>query len=160
MQPPPPMLSARPLHQVPALASTVAGWMLSEWPQWYGPGGPGDLAGDVAAFGRSDVVLPVGFVVFSGEQAIGFGALKRESIPSQAHLSPWAAAGFVLPSHRGQGVGAFLLQAMVSHAQQLGHARVYCGTSTAASLLQRAGWQCLAQIVHAGQPMGIYVSGG
>ncbi len=154
------MLTSRPLHQVPRLAATVSGWLLAEWPQWYGPDGPGNLAGDVQAFGRSETELPVGFVVFSGSEAIGFAALKQESIASHKHLSPWAAAGVVLPQYRGRGVGAFLLQAMVAHAGRLGYAQVYCGTSTAASMLQRAGWQLHEQIVHAGQPMGIYRSGG
>lgn len=153
------MLCVEPLSRCPALKPTVCTWLLSEWPTWYGEGGPGDLAGDVEAFARSDESLPVGFVVFKGHEPVGFGTLKPASIPSHGHLSPWAATGFVLPRHRSQGVGAFMLQAMVAHARNMGYPQVYCGTSTAASLLQRAGWHHLEQVTHAGKPLDIFRSG-
>ena len=79
-------------------------------------------------------------VVFEGQVPIGAGALKAQSIPSHSHLSPWAAAGYVLPPHRGRGVGAVLLQGLVAKAQALGYIHVYCGTSTAENLLTRSGW--------------------
>jgi GNAT superfamily N-acetyltransferase len=152
-------LSVQPLSQVPELKPTVSAWLLSEWPTWYGEGAPGDLVGDVEAFARSPSSLPVGFVVFMNEEPVGFGTLKQESIPSHTHLSPWAATGFVLPHHRGQGVGAFLLQALVANARAMGFRHVYSGTSTAVSLLQRAGWEEVEQVVHAGRPLTIFRSG-
>ncbi len=133
------MLSVQPLLRVPQLKQAVSDWLLSEWPAWYGEGAPGNIAGDVEAFAQSESSLPVGFVVFKGEEPVGFGTLKQESIPSHRHLAPWAATGFVLPHHRGQGIGAFLLQAIALHAKVMGYAHVYSGTSTAVSLLQRAG---------------------
>lgn len=141
------------------LVPLVSSWLVGEWPQWYGAGGPGDLQRDVRAFSASSSVLPIGIVVFSEGAPVGFGALKAESIPSHPHLSPWAAAGFVLPPHRGQGVGAHLLQALVAHAKTIGFPVVYCGTSTAASPLARYGWQLLESVTHAGRPLGIYRSG-
>ena len=50
------------------------------------------------------------------------------------------------------------LEAIVAHAKSLGFPHVYCGTSTAVSLLQRAGWNQIDQVVHAGKPMGIFRS--
>jgi GNAT superfamily N-acetyltransferase len=153
------MFTVEPLSRVPALKSMVSAWLLSEWPDWYGEGGPGNLASDVEAFSQSEASLPVGLVVFRGNEPVGFGTLKQESIPSHKRLSPWAATGFVPPQYRGQGIGAFLLQALVAHASSMGYAHVYCGTSTATSLLQRAGWSLLEQVDHAGKPLGIYCSG-
>jgi GNAT superfamily N-acetyltransferase len=141
------------------LKPLVSSWLLTEWPEWYASGGPGDLQRDVQAFGASPRDLPVGLVVLSGAEPIGFGALKQESIPSHPHLSPWAAAGYVLPTLRCQGIGAALLRALVSHATSLGHPVVYCGSSTAASLLERSGWRLHENITHAGKPLGIYCSG-
>jgi GNAT superfamily N-acetyltransferase len=154
------MLSTRLLPQVPSLKAAVSAWLLSEWPGWYGQGGPGDLEGDVHSFAKSESELPVGFVVFSGGEPIGFGALKQESIASHKHLSPWASAGYVLPAHRGRGVGAYLLQSIVAHARSMGYPHVYCGTSTARSLLQRAGWHQIERVVHAGKPLDIFRGGG
>ena len=153
------MLSVRPLYRCATLMPTVSDWLLCEWPSWYGKDGPGDHAADVAAFAQSESSLPVGFVVFAANEPVGFGALKQESIPSHKHLSPWAATGFVLPQYRRQGVGAFILQAIVAHARGMGYQQVYCGTSTAMSLLQRAGWRHMEQVVHAGKPLGIFSSG-
>jgi GNAT superfamily N-acetyltransferase len=141
------------------LVPLVSSWLLAEWPQWYGAGGPGDLQRDVGEFSASRNVLPIGMVVFSEGTPVGFGALKAESIPSHIHLSPWASAGFVLPAHRGKGIGATLLQALVAQAKAVGFQAVYCGTSTAASLLTRSGWQLLESVTHAGRPLGIYRSG-
>lgn len=141
------------------LVPLVESWLLSEWPEWYGSAGPGNLTADVAAFSASPTALPVGIVLFSAGKPVGFGALKSESIPSHAHLSPWAAAGYVVPSSRGQGMGAALLSALVAHAVALGYPAVYCGTSTATSLLERSGWQLLESVVHACKPLGIYRSG-
>lgn len=152
------MLSVAPLSRVPALKARVSAWLLSEWPAWYGREGPGDLDEDVEAFARSEDILPVGFVVFRVDEPVGFGSLKRESIPAHRHLSPWAASGFVVPKYRGQGIGAFMLRAITAHAQGMGYSQVYCGTSTAASLLARNGWQQVEQVIHAGKPLGIYRS--
>ena len=59
-------------------------------------------------------------------------ALKAESIASHRHLSPWAATGYVLPSHRGHGIGAQRLSwlLLLAEAGDLGFSHVYCGTST------------------------------
>src|SRR5688572_9185546 len=107
---------ARHRHLVPL----VAHWFVQEWPGWYGPGGRGDAAADVAAFARSETELPVGVVAFAGGEPVGAGALKPDSIPSHTHLAPWAAAGFVLPHFRGRGVGAQLLAGITQRAAQLG----------------------------------------
>ncbi len=152
------MLSFELLCHRRDLAPLVSSWLLAEWPAWYGSGGPGDLRRDVAAFAASPSALPLGLVVLSEQQPVGFGALKQQSIPSHASLSPWAAAGFVLPAHRGRGIGAALLQALASQAASMGYPAVYCGTSTATRLLERSGWQLQEAIVHAGKPLGIYRS--
>lgn len=150
------LLSFQPLFQVPHLKALVAAWLLSEWPDWYGVGGAGHLDSDVKALADSEAQLPVGIVAFDDGVPIGFGALKQESLSTHAHWAPWAAAGYVEPSRRGQGVGAALLRALAEHAKAMGYTGVYCGTSTAASLLRRAGWREIEQIVHAGKPLVIF----
>jgi GNAT superfamily N-acetyltransferase len=151
-------LSVEPLSRHPELAPLLAEWFVSEWPDWYGVGGQGDVTQDLRHFAASEVGLPVGFVVFINGTPVGAGALKTESIPSHKHLSPWAGAGYVVPNERGRGVGAALLRAMVAHAQELGYPHVYCGTSTADSLLQRSGWSAVEVIEHAGKPLTVFRS--
>ena len=148
--------SVEPLAQRPELVPLLAEWFVSEWPAWYGLGGQGNVTEDLKYFAASDVNLPVGFVVLINGTPVGAGALKTESIPSHKHLSPWAGAGFVVPEERGKGVGAVLLRAMVAHARALGYPYVYCGTSTAESLLQRSGWSAIEVIEHAGKSLTIF----
>jgi N-acetylglutamate synthase-like GNAT family acetyltransferase len=86
----------------------------------------------------------------------GAAALKAESIESHKHLSPWAAAGFVNPALRGQGIGLQLLHALEVQAQVLNFPRIYCGTSSAGTLLQRANWRHMERITHEGKALSIY----
>ena len=112
----------------------------------------------VHAFAASETLLPVGLLVFECGRPIGAAALKADSIPSHMHLGPWAAAGFVTPEHRGRGVGAFLLKGLVAKSQELGFSSIYCGTSTANSLLERTGWQLIETTRLQGKSLGIYRS--
>ncbi len=150
--------SVAPLARHRDLVPLVAKSFVSEWPAWYGVGGEGNVAEDLEHFAESETTLPIGFIVFSNETPVGAAALKIESIPSHNHLSPWAAAGFVVPELRGKGIGAIMLKAMVVHARRLGHPHVYCGTSTSESLLQRSGWSAIEAIQHAGKAMTIFRS--
>jgi GNAT superfamily N-acetyltransferase len=151
-------LSVEPLARHPGLVPLLAQWFVAEWPGWYGAGGPGNVLQDLRDFAASETRLPIGFVVFGDGAPAGAGALKAESIPSHRHLSPWAAAGFVVPQQRGRGIGAALLAAMVAHARALGYASVYCGTSTAGSLLRRSGWSAIEVTQHAGKALTVFRS--
>ena len=82
------MNTIQPLPQARHLMPIVSHWLLSEWPDWYGEAGPGDLSADVTAFAASALTLPVGFVAFDDGIPVGFGALKAESVPSHRHLTP------------------------------------------------------------------------
>lgn len=130
-------------------------WFESEWPSYYGANGPGNALEDLRAFANRGS-LPIGAVALRQGVACGVAALKPESIASHRHLSPWAAAGLVSPSERGKGIGSLLLAALEREAGKLGFPFIYCGTSTAESLLQRCQWQLMERIVHEGQGLGIY----
>ena len=108
------------------------------------------------AFAACDDALPVGMVAFEDNTPVGIAALKRESVPSRRHLGPWAGCGFVLPKHRGRGVGSLLLHAMARKADDLGYPNVYCATSTAESLLGRAGWFPMETTLHDGCALTIF----
>jgi N-acetylglutamate synthase-like GNAT family acetyltransferase len=100
--------------------------------------------------------LPRAVVAFADGEVCGVAALKRDSIASHAHLTPWAAAALVAPLRRGRGIGARLIAALEEEARGLGYTRIYCGTSTARSLLMRCGWELLEEITHEGESLGVY----
>jgi GNAT superfamily N-acetyltransferase len=153
-----PALTFEPLARHRALVPLLAEWFVAEWPAWYASGGQGNIGQDLDAFAASETTLPIGFVAFLAGEPVGAGALKAESIPSHTHLSPWASAGFVAPEHRGQGIGAGLLAALLVHARGLGFPHVYCGTSTAEALLLRSGWHAFEVTQHAGKPLTVFRS--
>ncbi len=143
------------LARHPEALPVLATWFESEWPDWYGPGGPGNAEEDLLAY-ANEGDLPMGIAAFQNGLLCGVAALKAVSIPSHLHLSPWAAAGFVIPSLRGQGIGAALLTALESEARALGYSHLYCGTATAASLLLRLRWHLIEFVEREGQKIGLY----
>jgi GNAT superfamily N-acetyltransferase len=139
----------------PEALPLVAEWFRTEWPGWYGAGGAGDAEKDLQLF-SNEGSLPVGIIAFASCAPCGAAVLKAESIPSHTHLRPWAAAGFVLPALRGQGIGAKLLAELEVQAKALGYASIYCGTATANSLLRRAQWRVIDSVQLHGKEVSIY----
>lgn len=143
-------LADHPQHQ-PELRR----WFETEWADYYGAQGPGDAAADLAAFAQRGR-LPLALIALRGDELCGIAALKAESISSRNQLTPWAAAGLVRDDLRGQGIGAQLIAGLVAEARRLGHARLYCATATAHTLLRRGGWQWRETLVHDGHALGLY----
>lgn len=141
-------------HRRDAIAR-VQLWFESEWPDWYGAGGPGDAQRDLRAYAQADA-LPFGLLALRDDDPVGFAALKREPFPTHPHLSPWAGAALVVPALRRQGIGRALLDGLAVQARALGFRDVYCATATAESLLLRAGWRYLETVDHDGRATGIY----
>ena len=133
----------------------LAGWFRDEWPLWYGPQGPGNAEHDLLTY-ANEGSLPVGIIAFRDGAPCAVAALKADAFASHAHLTPWAAAGYVVPAFRGQGIGAALLRALEFEARTLGHERIYCGTATAARLLRREGWACMEMVLIEAKAVGVY----
>jgi GNAT superfamily N-acetyltransferase len=148
-------VSFEPLAEHRELLPILQQWFEAEWPSYYCADGPGDAQRDLIAFANRGS-LPVGILAFRNGSVCGIAALKAESIATHKHLSPWAAAGFVVLSERGQRVGTGLIAALEQEARTLGFRHIYCATSTAESLLRSSGWQFLERIVHDNEPLGIY----
>jgi GNAT superfamily N-acetyltransferase len=146
-----------PLREHPEHCAFLAAAFEAEWPTWYGPGGSGNSKSDLLSFANKQGALPVGVVALGPHnQPLGVAALKATSIPSHSHLLPWAAAGYVAPAWRRQGIGALLLTALLREASRLGHNTVYCATSTSESLLARQGWSLMESVLHEGHSLQVF----
>jgi GNAT superfamily N-acetyltransferase len=147
----------RPLRYCADAAAPLAAALEREWPDWYGPGGEGDAAADIAAFANPEGALPVGVVALGPDgDPVGIAALKAAFTPEFADLTPWASAGWVRPDLRRGGLGALLLHALEAEGRRLGYTHLYCATTTAVTLLEREGWTAHAQTVHDGGLIGIF----
>lgn len=146
-----------PLRERPDLCSFFSERFEAQWPDWYGPAGRCDAAADLRAFANAAGELPVGVVALDeGGRGVGVAALKACSIAGYAHVRPWACAGYVLPDRRRMGIGARLLAGLLVEARRLEFDAVYCATASAASLLEREGWQCIDAVAHEGDMQAIY----
>jgi GNAT superfamily N-acetyltransferase len=143
------------LSEHPEALAVLARWFEAEWPSWYGVGRRGDAATDLLSY-ASPHGLPRAVVAFANGTLCGVAVLKATSIASHDHLTPWVAAGLVDPSQRRAGIGSQLVSALEREALSLGYRRIYCGTSTARSLLERSGWELMEEISHEGEALGIY----
>ena len=151
------MVTVIPLRQRPEFRAFFAAQFESEWPRWYGPGGPGNAREDLDAFANPEGQLPVGVIALDDAGSpIGIAALKAASIATHTHLSPWATAGYVVPARRRAGVGARLLAALLAEAERLGFHTIYCATASAATLLEREGWSRIDEVEHDGQRQLIF----
>ncbi|WP_291200462.1 GNAT family N-acetyltransferase [Hyphomonas sp.] len=152
-----PDLTIHPLRDCAEALAPLAIAFRSEWPNWYGPGGPGDAGADLAAFANPQGVLPVGLVALDAHGVpLGTATLKAAWTPEFAHLTPWASAGWVRPDLRRHGLGALLVRALAGEARRLGHSHLYCATATAITLLEREGWTDHAQTVHDGHIIRVF----
>ena len=147
-------LTIEPLALHPEAFPVLLSLYEAEWPEWYGAG-RGDATRDLQSFSNQGS-LPVGVVALRAGVVCGVAALKAESIPSRRHLTPWAAAALVNPALRGKGIGLQLLFALEGQAKALNFTRIYCGTTTADTLLQRANWRPIERIAHEGKALSIY----
>ncbi|MFO1298107.1 MAG: hypothetical protein U1F25_17685 [Rubrivivax sp.] len=146
------------LRERPEHCAFFAAAFEAEWPSWYGPGGRGNAQADLLAFADPSGSLPVGVVAIGAAISRSvWQRAKASSIPSHAHLSPWAAAGYVVPSWRRKGIGA-LLTALLGVASRLGFECVYRATATSESLLVRR-WSLIEEVVHEGRVLRVFRSG-
>jgi len=141
----------------PDLMAPLAAAYQAQWPDWYGPGGPGDAQADLHLRARRES-LPLGLVLVDGETVLGALAITETGVEGYEHLGPWVGGGWVQPSMRRQGLGARLLRAAVEQAGRMGIARLYVATATAGSLMARvAGWRLVETIAHPGGDLSLFV---
>jgi GNAT superfamily N-acetyltransferase len=125
----------------PNLIPTLAGWFARVWAPYYGPGGPGDAAGDLQACCHRDR-LPICLVAVDADgAALGTASLKDNSVAERPDLGPWLAALVVPPEFAGQGAADFLVAAIEDRARRLGRSALYCDANSDQTLKSEGGWE-------------------
>jgi predicted N-acetyltransferase YhbS len=139
----PPDIRIVHLADLPAAAAVLADWFVAEWGPWYGPGGDGDAAADLAARCRRDD-LPLALVALDRDGGVlGTAALTAEPVAGETGPGPWLAALLVGTDHRGRGIGTALVAAIEAEARRLGFDAVYTSTDAADRIMARRGWQAV-----------------
>lgn len=128
----------------PQAIPILKSWFEDEWAPYYGPEGPGDAERDLReSCNRNE--LPIGLVALSGDVVCGTAALKKVSVTTHTHLTPWLAALLVGAGFRRRGVGEQLIAAVEETARKLGFASIYVGTGegsgTPETALRKRDWE-------------------
>ncbi len=97
--------------------------------------------------------IPCAWVAFIDGEAVGSVSLIEQNLDARPDLSPWLAALWVRPEHRGQGIGAALVRRCEEEARRLGTDRLYLYTETAVALYARLGWMVLSEEEYEGKPV-------
>ena len=144
------------LADAPAAAAVLADWFIEDWTPWYGPGGDGDAAADLAACCRRDA-LPLALVALDRDGAVlGTAALKAEPVADEPGPGPWLAALLVGPDHHGRGIATKLVAAIEAEARRLGYREIYTSTNAADRIIAGRGWQAVDTAGSLRGPLTVY----
>jgi GNAT superfamily N-acetyltransferase len=80
--------------------------------------------------------------VYDGEQLLATGNVRREPAPWAPDVPAWRLRGMATAEgHRGQGLGALVLDALVEHCREQGGGELWCNARTPArTFYLRAGF--------------------
>ncbi len=126
-----------PLSSVPHHASQITDWL---W-QAFGAGTTREFYHSIVSSSLNGADLPVTFVALDKRDTpLGTIGFWRCDLISRQDLWPWAAALYVEPAARGQGVSEALQQHVVAFARERGHQQIWLW-STFAGYYERFGWE-------------------
>ena len=135
----------------------LIGWYESEWEPYYGEDGPGDAAADLEDACRKNA-LPLALLARTEEGLVaGVGALRKESVPSHRHLSPWITGLLVARPFRAYGVASALVARLEDEARRLGFPQLHVATDAAAGIVERRGWKAIDRAPTLREETSIYV---
>lgn len=132
-------------HLIDPIVSTLhASW--GELPPWADP----DAIRARLLAGTTAAPLPHTLVaVTDGGALAATGSVKLNELPGHPDKVHWIGEVFVLPAHRGQGLGSHMTRALTDHALAHGVADLYLYTPYQQSLYARLGWVEVDQdVVH------------
>lgn len=132
-----------PLTEFSNWIPDIAQWLHAQWRDLY-PGGY--TAADVAAALRSRLQthqIPLALVAVAGEAVVGIVSLKGSDMETRPELTPWLAGLYVVPAHRGLGIGARLVQTVLAKARELQVETLYLYTPGAEQFYAALGWRLL-----------------
>ena len=134
------------------LIPTIARWYWIEWGQAAGRSLESETARLMGRANRDRI--PMTWLALEKDQPVGSVMLVQHDMPDQsdlANLAPWLAGLYVLPTHRGLGVGGTLTCRCEAEARRLGNSRLFLYTWTARALYKRLGWTDYSEREHRGR---------
>lgn len=107
----------------PGIAEQVADYLAAAWPETGRV-----LYADSVAHSLDAGRLPVWYLLFWGDKAIGCAGLVANDFNSRQDLTPWLCALHVDAAHRGHNHAALLIQRAKQDAAAIGFPALYLST--------------------------------
>ena len=99
--------------------------------------------------------IPVAFVALDDAgDLVGTASLIFDDLEGDPR-NPWLASVFVPAAQRGRGIATALVGAVEGKARELGYARLYLFTTSAASLYAALGWRALERRDYRGESIQV-----
>lgn len=136
------------------LVPLVARW---HWDEWGGDYENTSLEAWTAALAtktRTDG-MPCGWVAFVDDAPVGSVFLELDGVEPRPELTPDLGGLYVLPPHRGRGIGSALVLACEAGARQFGVDELYLYTESAETLYARLGRETFESTEFKNQPVAI-----
>ena len=144
------------LLDAPEARPLLVRWFVEAWAPWYGPEGDGDAEADLAACDSRDRV-PLCLVALGPNGAPrGTAMLRAESVGRELGAGPWLSALLVAETHRRQGIGRALIEAVVAEARRLGFEALYTSSELEREKLWPRSWQPIGDSRSLRGPISVY----
>jgi N-acetylglutamate synthase-like GNAT family acetyltransferase len=133
----------------PHFGPILARWHAAEWGHLYnGPGSSWneDIATEEFAAMKREVI-PLTLIALDEQthELIGSVSLiADDELHGFAHLTPWLASLYVVPSARNRRVASTLINRVSNEAHRLGHTQMYLFTSGQSKYYSDRGWHTVA----------------
>ena len=100
--------------------------------------------------------LPLAYAAIgNGGALLGSAALKRHDMEEFPQYEYWLGDVFVLPEHRGTGVGGLLIEHCLAAARQMRLPKLYLYTPDVQSVYEKYGWREIATCQHNGETVSV-----
>ena len=135
------------LSRHPGLLDSVAETLHASWgdlPPWAEIG----LIRERLAAGSTQATFPRTLVAVADDGSwAATGSVKLSELTTHPDKTHWIGEIFVLPQHRGQGLGSRITEALSAYAFSCGVPRLFLYTPDQQSLYHRLGWVEVAEEV-------------
>jgi GNAT superfamily N-acetyltransferase len=131
----------------PEHVSTVAKWVMDEW----GHESPGMTQESLEEKFRTHLkrkAIPLTLLAMDEERPLGTASLVFYDMKDRQDLSPWLAAVYVLPEHRGKGIGLKLVKSIELLSANLEVEKLYLFTPDREAFYAHMNWTVLERTRH------------
>lgn len=142
------------LRDCPEFLPLVARWIWDEWHELLAQ----KTAADFEAWFRMaerGCGLPTTLVLTEDGEPVATVSLESDDMDIRPDLTPWLASLYVVPAHRGRGLGRSLVRAAEEEARSLGITRLYLYTPEHEGFYAALGWERFAQCDYRGEAVTV-----